>query len=331
MSQIDLQPGYDFGGRYRIVRRIAAGGMGAVYEVVHLETERRRALKVMLPEALANVEMRERFKREARITATIDSEYIVEVFDAGVDAATQMPFLVMELLRGEELGHLLARQGALPLAQVVTYLSQIALALDKTHAAQNCPPRFEAREHLHHAAGRRSAAGEDPRLRHLQEGRGGGPLARGDPEHRHAALHGGRAVPGPAGVSGVGHLCARDDCVHAARGSSLLVRGGRAGGERVRLRRPSHARHPGARERARSAAREARAPGGSTGGSRRPAPSYPPRDLLERATQRPRFARSWAVRTNRCLCGPLSSRPPRLRIRAHRAPRRSRTPPDRRW
>src|SRR4051794_16395876 len=100
----ELQEGTIFAGRYQIVRCIALGGMGAVYEVVHLETEGRRALKVMLPHILQKEELRERFKREARVAAQIDSEFIVDVFDAGVDEATGMPFLVMELLRGEEIG-----------------------------------------------------------------------------------------------------------------------------------------------------------------------------------------------------------------------------------
>jgi serine/threonine-protein kinase len=130
-----FQEGVVFAGRYRIVRCIAAGGMGAVYEVVHLETERRRALKVMLPHILQSAELRERFKREARIAAHVESEFIVDVSDAGVDEATQMPFLVMELLRGEELGDRLKRLGRLPPQEVVTYLRQLALALDKTHQA----------------------------------------------------------------------------------------------------------------------------------------------------------------------------------------------------
>ena len=130
-----LQDGALFAGRYRILRRIAIGGMGAVYEVLHLETERRRALKVMLPHILQSEDLRERFKREAKVAAHIDSEFIVEVFDAGVDEATQMPFLVMELLRGEELGKRLKRLGAFPPADVVAYLHQTALALDRTHGA----------------------------------------------------------------------------------------------------------------------------------------------------------------------------------------------------
>ncbi|WP_437515084.1 protein kinase domain-containing protein [Sorangium sp. So ce1099] len=132
---IALQVGTVFAGRYEVVRCIATGGMGAVYEVTHIETQRRRALKVMLPHLLRSPELRERFKREARIAAQIDSEFIVDVFDAGIDEATEMPFLVMELLRGEELGRRLARLGRLPAHEVVACLHQTALALDKTHRA----------------------------------------------------------------------------------------------------------------------------------------------------------------------------------------------------
>jgi eukaryotic-like serine/threonine-protein kinase len=130
-----LVDGTLFAGRYRVLRCIAAGGMGAVYEVLHVETDRRRALKVMLPEAFAKADMRERFKREAKIAANIDSEHIVDVFDAGIDDATGMPFLVMELLRGEEIGKRLKRVGRFSPAEVLTYLRQTAHALDRTHRA----------------------------------------------------------------------------------------------------------------------------------------------------------------------------------------------------
>src|SRR5689334_12431639 len=123
-----LMAGTIFAGRYRIVRRIAQGGMGAVYEVIHLDTDRRRALKVMHSHILQSDELRERFKREAKVAAHIESDFIVEVFDAGIDEATQMPFLVMELLRGEDLGKRLKRLGRLPSEEVVRYLYQAALA-----------------------------------------------------------------------------------------------------------------------------------------------------------------------------------------------------------
>jgi serine/threonine-protein kinase len=135
MSTISLAEGAVFADRYRIVQCIASGGMGAVYEVVHLETERRRALKVMHPHLLQSQELRDRFRQEARVAAQIESEFIVDVFDAGIDAATEMPFLVMELLRGEEIGKILKRYGRFSPNEVVTYLYQTALALDKTHRA----------------------------------------------------------------------------------------------------------------------------------------------------------------------------------------------------
>jgi len=125
-----------FAGRYRVLKSLASGGMGAVYEVEHVETARHQALKVLLPSLVDRQEIRDRFKQEARITATIESEAIVQVFDAGVDQDTGMPFLVMELLKGEDLSRVLAREGAMPPSVVVGYLAQVANALDKTHDAK---------------------------------------------------------------------------------------------------------------------------------------------------------------------------------------------------
>jgi eukaryotic-like serine/threonine-protein kinase len=133
-----LPTGSIFAHRYRVERCLAEGGMGEVYEVVHLETERRRALKVMHAHVLQgedSADLRERFMREAKVAGYVESEFIVDVFDAGVDEATGLPFLVMELLRGEELGKRSKRLGPLPLDEVGVYLHQTALALDKTHKA----------------------------------------------------------------------------------------------------------------------------------------------------------------------------------------------------
>ncbi|XXY49095.1 protein kinase [Sorangium sp. So ce269] len=124
-----------FAGRYRVLRGIASGAMGAVYEVLHIETERRRALKVMHPHLADNPEFHARFKLEARVAGRIESDHIVEVFDAGIDAETGKPFLVMELLRGEPLSERLRHTGRLPPEEAVAFLRQTAIALDKTHAA----------------------------------------------------------------------------------------------------------------------------------------------------------------------------------------------------
>jgi hypothetical protein len=98
MQAVEASIGGVFHGRYQIVRKIAAGGMATVYEAVDLRTHRRRALKVMLPELARDPDLASRFALEARVTADVPSENIVETFDAGVDRETRSPFLVMELL-----------------------------------------------------------------------------------------------------------------------------------------------------------------------------------------------------------------------------------------
>ncbi|EYF06883.1 serine/threonine-protein kinase [Chondromyces apiculatus] len=124
-----------FNRRYRIRRCLKAGGMGAVYEVLDEVTSGRRALKIMLPSLMSSPELRTRFERETRITGSLESDHIVRVYDAGMDEATATPFLVMELLQGEDLGALVRRRGALPPSEAVLHLHQAALALDKAHAA----------------------------------------------------------------------------------------------------------------------------------------------------------------------------------------------------
>ncbi|MEZ4298358.1 MAG: protein kinase [Polyangiaceae bacterium] len=132
-DSFSLSEGAVFHDHYEVVRRIDSGAMGTVYEVVDQRTKRKRALKIMLARFADNPDVTERFRREATITAEVVSEHVVETFDAGVDAASHLPFLVMELLRGEDLGKMVAR-GPLPHADVVTLLMQAATALDKMHA-----------------------------------------------------------------------------------------------------------------------------------------------------------------------------------------------------
>lgn len=109
--------------------------MGSVYEVLDLVTQRPRALKTMLQDMLRDRELRARFASEARVTAPIRSQHIVEVFDAGIDAASDLPFLVMELLEGADLGEILQKRGPLPENEALFLLAQLAFALDRTHDA----------------------------------------------------------------------------------------------------------------------------------------------------------------------------------------------------
>jgi serine/threonine protein kinase len=121
--------------RYEVVRRLKSGGMGAVYEVIDRQTSRRRALKTLLPDLHADPDLVARFEQEARVAAGVESEHVVEVLDAGVDATTGLPFLVMELLRGETLAAMLERRGTLRPSEVVLLLRQVSLALERTHDA----------------------------------------------------------------------------------------------------------------------------------------------------------------------------------------------------
>jgi hypothetical protein len=124
-----------FSGRYRVLRPLGAGAMGTVYEVLDLDTDRRRALKVMHARSGHAIGDDERWKREAKIAGKLDSRFIVDVYDVGIDAATGTRFLVMELLQGEDLSRRLRRLGQLPASEVVQCLHHAALALDRMHRA----------------------------------------------------------------------------------------------------------------------------------------------------------------------------------------------------
>jgi serine/threonine-protein kinase len=130
-----IRPGFVIHDRYRILRCIETGGMGAVYEVLDERTRHRRALKAMLPLLIEDGAMCARFELEAKITGGVESDHLVNVLDAGVDEGTGIPFIVMDLLRGQSLGALLRQDGPILGAEVVTYLWQAALALEKTHIA----------------------------------------------------------------------------------------------------------------------------------------------------------------------------------------------------
>jgi len=120
-------------GSYRIEGLLGEGGMGAVYEATHLRLDRRVAVKVMARDLAANPEALSRFHREAVVTSGLGHPHIVQVFDFST-TPTGEPFLVMELLEGEDLDHRLRRVGRLPAALVVHIVKQVASALAATHA-----------------------------------------------------------------------------------------------------------------------------------------------------------------------------------------------------
>ena len=120
---------------YRILQPLNEGGMGAVYVVEQLSTGSQRALKLMHPEFVSDARSRQRFEQEARVGARIESEHVVQVLAAGVDEPTGFPYIVMELLKGEDLAAALRRRGALAAAEVSHIFAQLCHALAAAHAA----------------------------------------------------------------------------------------------------------------------------------------------------------------------------------------------------
>ena len=118
------------GGRYRLVRRIATGGMGEVWQADDTVLGRRVALKVLVEELAADDRATRRFVREARATARLAHPNVARVYDFGRDGG--VPFLVMELLEGETLAARLA-SGPLPPAEAARVAAAVADALDAAH------------------------------------------------------------------------------------------------------------------------------------------------------------------------------------------------------
>ncbi len=128
-----LEPGQLFAGRYRIERMLAKGGMGALFVAEQIATELPVAVKVLWPHILGTKDAVEKFQLEAKVAARVQSEQIVRVLDAGFDETTQLPFLVMELLKGDTLEHVVERSGPLSPATTVNYMRQVAIGLDMAH------------------------------------------------------------------------------------------------------------------------------------------------------------------------------------------------------
>ncbi len=123
------------GDKYRIVRELGAGGMGAVHEAVHLRTGRHVAVKTLRGGALFDAAALARFQREARAVGAIDTKHIVQVLDGGFDDASGQHYMVMELLAGEDLAHLMDRVGPLPRDAALRIAAQAAAGLVKAHEA----------------------------------------------------------------------------------------------------------------------------------------------------------------------------------------------------
>ena len=127
-----IDPGTEIDARYRVVRLLGEGGMGAVYEVEHLGVGKRLAIKMLHAHYARQPEAVKRFAREARAAAAIGHPNIVEVIDTGMHCAE--PYMVMELLRGETLAERLARATAITTREVCGVIGCVLSALASAHS-----------------------------------------------------------------------------------------------------------------------------------------------------------------------------------------------------
>lgn len=114
-------------GDYRLVRKIAEGGMGEVYEAIQLKLDRRVALKILTDRLAAQPEFLRRFEREAKSAAALNHRGVVQVHDFG--NANGRYYLIMEYVEGRNLGEYIEQRGKLPLPEALTMIEQTAAAL----------------------------------------------------------------------------------------------------------------------------------------------------------------------------------------------------------
>ncbi|HMJ15768.1 MAG TPA: serine/threonine-protein kinase [Polyangiaceae bacterium] len=131
---MSLEVGQLLDSKYRVVRLIGEGGMGAVYEGEHTVIRRRVAIKVMHAYAALQAGTVQRFEREAQAAGRIGNDHILEVIDLGSIASGER-YMVLEYLDGETLGARVARLVRLPPAQVAPLGLQLLSGLGAAHRA----------------------------------------------------------------------------------------------------------------------------------------------------------------------------------------------------
>jgi serine/threonine-protein kinase len=119
--------------RYRLIRKIGEGGMGAIYRAVHIENLRVCAIKLMTGLSPGKDDAIARFKREARNSVRIDSAHAVTVYDSG-QTDEGLLYLAMEFIDGKPLSRVIAEERVLPIDRVIHITNQIAEALAAAHS-----------------------------------------------------------------------------------------------------------------------------------------------------------------------------------------------------
>ena len=130
-SPFGLTPGTMLAQRYEIVATLGEGGMGAVYKANDRELNRTVALKVIRPELAASPDILQRFKQEILLSSKVTHRNVVRIYDLG--EADRLKFITMEYVEGEDLRHLLNRQGKQPVEQAVEIIEQVFAGLGAAH------------------------------------------------------------------------------------------------------------------------------------------------------------------------------------------------------
>jgi serine/threonine-protein kinase len=132
MMSASIRLGDVFLGKYRVERELGQGGMGVVVAARHLELDELFAIKLLLPEALAQPQAIERFLREARAAARLKSEHVAKVHDVG-RLESGAPYMVMEHLDGVDLSKIVRTNGPFPVREAAALLLQACDALAEAH------------------------------------------------------------------------------------------------------------------------------------------------------------------------------------------------------
>jgi serine/threonine-protein kinase len=118
--------------RYRILRKVGEGGMGAVYQAEHALIEKRIALKVLFPELTRRTDLVARFLQEAKAASRIGHENVIDISDFG-QSPEGLVYIAMEYLDGRDLSQLIKSDGPQPWPRARPILMQIAKALRAAH------------------------------------------------------------------------------------------------------------------------------------------------------------------------------------------------------
>jgi eukaryotic-like serine/threonine-protein kinase len=119
-------------GAFRLGDVIGRGGMGEVYAAAHRDGTGEAAVKLLRRDILSQPDMVQRFEREARIVASIQSPHIVAVYEIGGEDAP-LPYIAMERLRGEDLVTQVRARGTLTLAEATTMVTEVCAGLGVAH------------------------------------------------------------------------------------------------------------------------------------------------------------------------------------------------------